>query len=150
MTFFTASKIGEVSNLSCRAMKVAFRSIRSSGLRLGCFFRHSCSASISLTPSYRPSSSAAASTRRPTRQGHPFHLAVVGSGPAGFYTAHRVMANIRGAKVDMYEELPVPFGLVRFGVTPDYYPEAKVSAVLFCAPGGPLFAAAFPAVRPLD
>lgn len=50
---------------------------------------------------------------------------MVGSGPAGFYTAYRVMSLIEGAKVDMYEALPVPFGLVRFGVAPDH-PEVKV------------------------
>jgi hypothetical protein len=52
-------------------------------------------------------------------------MAVIGSGPAGFYTAYRVMSRIQGAKVDMYEALPVPFGLVRFGVAPDH-PEVKV------------------------
>lgn len=53
-------------------------------------------------------------------------MAIVGSGPAGFYTAYRVMSKIPGAKVDMYEALPVPFGLVRHGVAPDH-PEVKVS-----------------------
>jgi adrenodoxin-NADP+ reductase len=52
-------------------------------------------------------------------------MAVIGSGPAGFYTAYRVMSRVQGAKVDMYEQLPVPFGLVRFGVAPDH-PEVKV------------------------
>lgn len=51
-------------------------------------------------------------------------MAVVGSGPAGFYTAYRVMSLIDRAEVDMYEALPVPFGLVRFGVAPDH-PEVK-------------------------
>lgn len=55
-------------------------------------------------------------------------MAVVGSGPAGFYTAYRVMSLIDRAKVDMYEALPVPFGLVRFGVAPDH-PEVKVFSV---------------------
>ncbi|KAF2101355.1 NADPH:adrenodoxin oxidoreductase [Rhizodiscina lignyota] len=55
----------------------------------------------------------------------PFRLAVIGSGPAGFYTAYRVMQKIPGARVDMYERLPVPFGLVRYGVAPDH-PEVKV------------------------
>ena len=55
----------------------------------------------------------------------PFRMAVIGSGPAGFYTAYKVMSSIQGAKVDMYEHLPVPFGLVRFGVAPDH-PEVKV------------------------
>lgn len=54
-------------------------------------------------------------------------MAVVGSGPAGFYTAYRVMALVQGAKVDMFEALPVPFGLVRFGVAPDH-PEVKVGS----------------------
>lgn len=55
----------------------------------------------------------------------PFRMAVVGSGPAGFYTSYRVLSQIRGAKVDMYESLPVPYGLVRHGVAPDH-PEVKV------------------------
>lgn len=55
----------------------------------------------------------------------PFRLAVIGSGPAGFYTAYRVMNKIPNAKVDMYESLPVPYGLVRHGVAPDH-PEVKV------------------------
>lgn len=59
------------------------------------------------------------------RDGKPFRMAVVGSGPAGFYTAYRVMSRIQNAKVDMFEALPVPFGLVRFGVAPDH-PEVKV------------------------
>ncbi|KAF4443988.1 ferredoxin-NADP+ reductase [Fusarium acutatum] len=54
----------------------------------------------------------------------PFRMAVVGSGPAGFYTAYRVMGKVSGVKVDMYESLPVPFGLVRHGVAPDH-PEVK-------------------------
>lgn len=55
----------------------------------------------------------------------PFRMAVIGSGPAGFYTAYRVMSRIENAAVDMYEQLPVPYGLVRFGVAPDH-PEVKV------------------------
>lgn len=60
-----------------------------------------------------------------SRHDRPFRMAVVGSGPAGFYTSYRVMSLINDAKVDMYEALPVPFGLVRFGVAPDH-PEVKV------------------------
>jgi len=60
--------------------------------------------------------------RRPDR---PFHMAVIGAGPAGFYTAYRVLSKLANAKVDMYESLPVPYGLVRFGVAPDH-PEVKV------------------------
>jgi NADPH-dependent glutamate synthase beta subunit-like oxidoreductase len=52
-------------------------------------------------------------------------VAIVGSGPAGFYTAQKVMRAVEGTRIDMYEQLPVPFGLVRFGVAPDH-PEVKV------------------------
>jgi adrenodoxin-NADP+ reductase len=52
-------------------------------------------------------------------------VAIIGSGPAGFYTAQRIMTRVPDAKVDMYESLPVPYGLVRFGVAPDH-PEVKV------------------------
>ncbi|TVY39761.1 NADPH:adrenodoxin oxidoreductase, mitochondrial [Lachnellula subtilissima] len=58
------------------------------------------------------------------RNGRPFRMAVIGSGPSGFYTSYRIMSNIENAVVDMYEHLPVPFGLVRFGVAPDH-PEVK-------------------------
>ena len=54
----------------------------------------------------------------------PLRLAIIGSGPAGFYTAHRLMKKVPNAVVDMYEQLPVPYGLVRFGVAPDH-PEVK-------------------------
>ena len=55
----------------------------------------------------------------------PFRIAVVGSGPAGFYAAYRLLGKIEDAVVDMYEKLPVPFGLTRYGVAPDH-PEVKV------------------------
>ena len=59
------------------------------------------------------------------QDGRQLRMAVIGSGPAGFYTAYKVMERIENAVVDMYEQLPVPFGLVRFGVAPDH-PEVKV------------------------
>lgn len=58
----------------------------------------------------------------------PLHVAIIGSGPAGFYAARRLLALVEDVKIDMYERLPVPFGLVRFGVAPDH-PEVKVSSV---------------------
>lgn len=65
--------------------------------------------------------------------GRPFRMAVIGSGPAGFYTAYKVLSRIENAVVDMYEQLPVPYGLVRFGVAPDH-PEVKVgyATLSFC------------------
>jgi adrenodoxin-NADP+ reductase len=54
----------------------------------------------------------------------PLRVAIIGSGPAGFYTAYRLMNKVQDAVIDMYEQLPVPYGLVRFGVAPDH-PEVK-------------------------
>ncbi|HEY6081293.1 MAG TPA: FAD-dependent oxidoreductase, partial [Polyangiaceae bacterium] len=47
-------------------------------------------------------------------------VAVVGSGPAGFYAADALLRAAPSADVDLYERLPVPFGLVRYGVAPDH------------------------------
>ncbi|RHZ85452.1 hypothetical protein Glove_65g82 [Diversispora epigaea] len=54
----------------------------------------------------------------------PFRLAVIGSGPAGFYTAYHMLRKYPNTLLDMYEALPIPFGLVRYGVAPDH-PEVK-------------------------
>ncbi len=48
----------------------------------------------------------------------PLRVAVVGSGPAGFYAAGALLT--AGAEVDLIERLPTPWGLVRLGVAPDH------------------------------
>jgi ferredoxin--NADP+ reductase len=45
---------------------------------------------------------------------------VVGSGPAGFYTASSLLASDLPVEVDLIERLPTPWGLVRLGVAPDH------------------------------
>jgi ferredoxin--NADP+ reductase len=51
----------------------------------------------------------------------PIRIAVIGSGPAGFYAAgHLLSAVERNIEVDMIERLPTPWGLVRSGVAPDH------------------------------
>uniref|UniRef100_A0A673VLD8 NADPH:adrenodoxin oxidoreductase, mitochondrial n=1 Tax=Suricata suricatta TaxID=37032 RepID=A0A673VLD8_SURSU len=57
-------------------------------------------------------------------QEQPPQICVVGSGPAGFYTAQHLLKHHPQAHVDIYEKQLVPFGLVRFGVAPDH-PEVK-------------------------
>ena len=49
----------------------------------------------------------------------PLRVAVVGSGPAGFYVAEHLLNREEPVvAVDMYERLPMPYGLVRYGVAP--------------------------------
>ncbi|MEO7602895.1 MAG: FAD-dependent oxidoreductase [Sphingomicrobium sp.] len=49
------------------------------------------------------------------------HFAVVGSGPAGFYTAEALSKAYDGqARIDIIDRYPVPYGLIRFGVAPDH------------------------------
>jgi ferredoxin--NADP+ reductase len=52
--------------------------------------------------------------------------AIVGSGPAGFYAADSLLK--AGLAVDVYERLPAPFGLVRYGVAPDHQSIKRVAA----------------------
>jgi len=51
---------------------------------------------------------------------NPLRVAVVGSGPAGFYAAAALLAADPPAEVDLLERLPTPWGLVRLGVAPDH------------------------------
>jgi ferredoxin--NADP+ reductase len=51
---------------------------------------------------------------------HTTRIAVIGSGPAGFYAAGQLFAGGSDVKVDMYDRLATPWGLVRAGVAPDH------------------------------
>ncbi|MDA9490236.1 FAD-dependent oxidoreductase [Bradyrhizobium sp. CCBAU 11361] len=57
-------------------------------------------------------------------------VAVVGSGPSGFYTTEALLRSGAVVTVDMFERLPVPYGLVRFGVAPDH-PKLKQVTTAF-------------------
>lgn len=49
------------------------------------------------------------------------HIAIIGSGPAGYYTAEAALKQWgEDVKVDIFDRLPVPFGLIRTGVAPDH------------------------------
>jgi len=45
---------------------------------------------------------------------------VVGAGPAGYYATQHIAKALPNSTIDMYEKLPVPYGLVRYGVAPDH------------------------------
>lgn len=58
----------------------------------------------------------------------PLRVAVVGSGPAGFYTADDLLKKKElVVEVDVLDRLPAPYGLVRYGVAPDHQ---KIKSVI--------------------
>ncbi len=60
-------------------------------------------------------------------EARPLRVAVVGAGPTGFYAADQLFRQPGlGVQVDLFDRLPTPFGLVRFGVAPDHQ---KIKAV---------------------
>lgn len=56
-------------------------------------------------------------------------VAVIGSGPSGFYTVDALLKGDPDVQIDMIERLPTPFGLIRGGVAPDHQTTKKVSRV---------------------
>ncbi|TVR99480.1 MAG: hypothetical protein EA406_03415 [Rhodospirillales bacterium] len=57
----------------------------------------------------------------------PISVAIIGAGPAGFYTAEALLSLPIGARVDVIERLPSPYGLVRAGVAPDHQGTKRVA-----------------------
>ncbi len=63
-------------------------------------------------------------------EAQPLRVAIVGSGPAGFYVAEKLQKEEDlSIEIDMYDRLPTPFGLVRFGVAPDHEKIKNVTRV---------------------
>ena len=66
----------------------------------------------------------------PSDGGIPLRVAVVGAGPAGFYAALDLFdRDDIDVRVDMFDRLPTPYGLVRYGVAPDHQKIKSVTAV---------------------
>ena len=63
------------------------------------------------------------------RRGGPLTVAIVGSGPAAMYAADELLTQ-HGVRVNVFEKLPTPYGLVRAGVAPDHQTTKRVT-VLF-------------------
>ena len=56
------------------------------------------------------------------------HFAIIGSGPAGFYTAEALAKDFgENARIDIIDRYAVPYGLIRFGVAPDHQSLKAVS-----------------------
>ena len=54
-------------------------------------------------------------------------VAIVGSGPSGFYTADALLRSDGDYEIDIIDRLPTPFGLIRAGVAPDHQKTKNVS-----------------------
>jgi NADPH-dependent glutamate synthase beta subunit-like oxidoreductase len=57
----------------------------------------------------------------------PVSVAIVGAGPAGFYTAEALLQKLPGVQIDFIEKLPTPYGLIRAGVAPDHQTTKNVA-----------------------
>ena len=57
----------------------------------------------------------------------PISVAIIGSGPAGFYTADALLKCGEACKIDIIERLPTPYGLIRGGVAPDHQTTKRVA-----------------------
>jgi ferredoxin/flavodoxin---NADP+ reductase len=60
------------------------------------------------------------------RAGGPLTVAIVGSGPAAMYAADELLTQ-HGVRVNVFERLPMPYGLVRAGVAPDHQSTKRVT-----------------------
>jgi ferredoxin--NADP+ reductase len=60
------------------------------------------------------------------RDGGPLRVAIVGSGPAAMYAADELLTQ-QGVRVNVFERLPTPYGLVRAGVAPDHQSTKRVT-----------------------
>lgn len=61
---------------------------------------------------------------------NPLRVAIVGSGPSGFYAAEALFRSGSFVYVSMLERLPAPYGLVRNGVAPDH-PKLKEAILVY-------------------
>lgn len=60
-------------------------------------------------------------------------VAVVGAGPAGLFALQSLLAGAPGMRIDVFDRLPAPYGLVRYGVAPDNQKIKSVTRVLRAA-----------------
>lgn len=56
----------------------------------------------------------------PLDSSRPLRVAVVGAGPAGIYASDLLMKSGTDVEIDLFERMPAPFGLIRYGVAPDH------------------------------
>ncbi|MDU5161014.1 MAG: FAD-dependent oxidoreductase, partial [Winkia neuii] len=61
----------------------------------------------------------------------PLSVAVIGAGPAGIYASDILAKSGLDVQIDLFERLPAPYGLVRYGVAPDHPRIKQIILALF-------------------
>ena len=60
----------------------------------------------------------------------PVRIAIIGAGPAGFYAAGALLKQKDAhVAIDIFDRLPTPYGLVRYGVAPDHQKIKSVTRI---------------------
>ena len=55
-----------------------------------------------------------------TTPSRPLRVAIIGAGPAGLFAADALLKSSQDVSIDLFDRLPTPYGLVRYGVAPDH------------------------------
>ena len=76
----------------------------------------------------------------PGTEAQPLRVAIIGAGPSGFYAAEYLLSRPGVvAEVDLFDRLPTPYGLVRYGVAPDHQKIKSVTAAYDKTAANPRF-----------
>jgi ferredoxin--NADP+ reductase len=65
--------------------------------------------------------------RRHSSMNTPVQIGIIGAGPSGCYLADALGRKLPGVRIDIFDRLPTPFGLVRGGVAPDHQGTKNIS-----------------------
>ncbi|GAA1796880.1 MULTISPECIES: cytochrome P450 [Brevibacterium] len=76
--------------------------------------------SASDAPDYGAAHTGATASATEKDKGPGPRIAIVGSGPSGCFSAKEIIRRVPGSAVDVYDRLPVPYGLLRYGVAADH------------------------------
>ncbi len=57
-------------------------------------------------------------------------VAIIGSGPSGFYVADAIINSGISVEITLLEKLPCPYGLIRYGVAPDHQKLKRIANTL--------------------
>jgi ferredoxin--NADP+ reductase len=76
----------------------------------------------------------------PGTEAQPLRVAIIGAGPSGFYAAEHLLSSKKAVvEVDLFDRLPTPYGLVRYGVAPDHQKIKAVTAAYDKTAANPRF-----------